>query len=204
MSFTRVYLVDDHPLVLEAMKSRFNGIRDIEIVGSAASVERGLEELPGLRPDVLILDLRVDGMLGIPTIRRLVPLCRGIVLFTSRERDGLVEQLLEAGAAAHIEKTAELSSLDDAIAEAAVRPFGSAVYDQLPITTLLPHEQLSPREAEVYRLLASCRTPKQIAFDLGVAQSTAYTHIERVLTKLGIDSPTEVVRYASEYDLSTG
>ena len=203
MSAVRIFIIDDHPLVAEAMEARFERLPDFEIAGCAASIGDALTRLPHANARVALLDLRIDGMRGSPTVEALAGHCHGVVLFTSRERDELVERLLRSGATAHVCKSADLAELDEAILRAARQPRPASELARRSADAAFPHETLSAREYDVYRLLIECQTPKQIAHDLGVARSTVYTHIDRVISKLGLQHPSEVVRYALEFDVSS-
>lgn len=198
----RAFVIDDHPLVQDAMARRFESLPAIDVVGTAADVGTAREALEADAVDVIVLDLRVPGMRGASTIEGLLPLCHGVVLFSSRERDELVERLLRAGASAHVCKKDDLEALDRAILETAHQPSPASSLPRAQEPDRFPHETLSEREFEVYRLLAECKTPKEIAFELGVARSTIYTHTDRIVSKLGVDNAAEVVRYALEFDVS--
>jgi DNA-binding NarL/FixJ family response regulator len=210
----RVFLADDHPVVLLGVKALISTDNQIELVGEAADGPTALRRAIELRPDVAILDLS-PGLNGIEVSRGLLaqcPHCR-VVIFTVSEDATYLRQLLDLGIAGYVLKrsaTDELSRsihavaaggiyLDPAVAAIA---FGSVSGRATgPGGTLVQtdpetHTDLSARETDVLRLTAAGHSTKAIAAKLEIGVKSVDTYKTRAMAKLGIRSRVDVVRYA--------
>lgn len=186
----RVIVVDDQTLVREAFALLLARLPDIDVVGTAFDGFAALDVVAATTPDVVLLDLRMPGLDGTATTRRLRtshPEVR-ILLLTTYVHDSAVLPALRAGASGAIGKDASPQEVVAAIH--AVRR-GQPV---LPEPGLLGTTGgVSPRELEVLRLIAEGLTNRQIARRLTVSLSTVKTHVNNVFAKLGTASRTETV-----------
>ncbi len=194
----RVIVVDDQTLVREAFALLLARMPDIDVVGTASDGFAALDVVAATAPDVVLLDLRMPGLDGTATARRLraVHPRVHVLLLTTYVHDSAVLPALRAGAAGAIGKDASPQEVVAAVH--AVRR-GQPV---LPAPGLLgPTGGVSPRELEVLRLIAEGLTNQQIARRLTVSLSTVKTHVSNVFTKLGTTSRTETVVAATARNL---
>lgn len=210
----RVFLADDHDVVLRGLRALIGGEPDLEVVGDESSGARVAEAVLRARPDVLVLDLLLPGMPGLEVarqVRRDCPSTRVVVLSMHSE-EAYVHQALRAGACAYVLKCSESGDVVRAIREAAagrqfLAPPLSAVaieeYGRSSASAGLDmFETLTPREREVFVLVAECCSSSEIAARLGISARTADTHRARILRKLGLRGHAELVRYALERGIS--
>lgn len=204
----RVFLADDHPVVLGGLKALVMADPGLELVGAASDGTTALRLAVELRPDVAVLDLSMPGLNGVEVARQLLeamPACR-IMILTVHEDGAYLRQLLEMGVAGYVLKrsaTDELSRgihaiaaggvyLDPAIAGRAIGQAPSAKAE--PTDAALA--ELSTREIEVLRLTSLGHSNKTIAARLQIGVKTVDTYKARAMTKLGFHSRVEVVRLA--------
>jgi len=204
----RALLVDDHALVREGIRQILDKEPDIAVIGEADRGDVALELLESLQPDVVLLDVRMPGMSGIETTRRIraaFPKVR--VLILSAYADFAVEAF-SAGASGYVLKSAHSTELVAALRSVF---FGSTVIQGALVQGLSISasrgvsrgtDLLSPREAEILRLVARGFTNRTIAREIGVAPRTAEQHVHNIFVKVGVRSRTEAVRYAVEHELA--
>lgn len=190
----RVFITDDHPVVRDGLVARFSGHPDFEVAGTATTLEETLREAPTSGCDVVILDVQLSKVLTVEGVRSLGEQDVSIVLYTSRRYDGGMATLAAVGARGFVHKADALEVLDDALRIVAQ---GGLVLPEVA-TSDDREAWLTTREREVFALLARCRTPKEVAAELGLAPSTTYKHIDRVRRKLGLATLAEVSRYAAK------
>jgi DNA-binding NarL/FixJ family response regulator len=206
----KVHLVDDQAMIRASLKS-FLSQRDIfEVVGSSGDPRKAIDEIRASRPDVVVLDITMPGLSGldaIPLIRGSLPKVK-IVMLTHHEGESFVEQALRAGAEGYLSKDSEPAELALAI-EAVNRgdPFVSpkvasglvgglrarAGSGEAPKSRL---GTLTPREREVFQLLAIGKSNKEVAGALGMSLGTAKKHRENLQRKLECNSAAELARLA--------
>src|SRR5918995_2560486 len=208
----RILIADDHPLYREALGLMLRQARDLKVAGEAADGREAIELCRRLRPDVVLMDVRMpklDGLAATRAIKRDYP--RTIVLIiTSFEDTGYLMDAIRAGAAGYVLKVADKQQIIDAIRgvlrgesllnqELAMRLLRRLVDEAtkeeestFPVSrarTTLP-ESLTQREVEVLRLLVGGRTNHEIARGLSVSVSTAKKHVHSVIDKLGVSDRT--------------
>ena len=192
----RVLLADDHIMVRDALAGMLRAEPDIEFVGVAANGQEAITQAQLLRPDVLVMDVSMPDLNGIEAttrIRKALPSCR--VLALSALGDAcFINQMVEAGAKGYVVKTESLNCLVQAVRQ--VHGGGTWLPERPPAPPLPHRTALSRREREVLGLIAGGRRGSQIAEDLGVAIKTVDTYRRRMMNKLGLQSQTELVRYA--------
>lgn len=203
----RVVLVDDHPLVLAGVKAVLLADDDITVVGEASSGGEALKLIANTAPDVAVVDISLADISGIEIAGRLVQSGSAVrVLALSVHEDrAYVQQLLGIGAKGYLLKRSAAEELarairaiasggiylDPAIAAKAV-VYGEAA-DQSPSDG----ESLSPREADVLRLIAKGHSNKEIAARLSISIKTVETYKARAAGKLALNTRADIVRHAA-------
>ena len=207
MKRIRVLLVDDQGLFREALATLLGLHSQLEIVGEAGDGEVGVALAQTLRPDVVLMDLRMPGMSGVEATRRLrglVPETRVLVL-TTFEDDDEVLAAIEAGAAGYMLKASPAEKLVEAICTvmrggSPLEPsVASKVMAELARLSRRQSEArcqrladpLSARELEVLRALCEGLSNKEIAAKLGLTEGTVKNHMTQVLSKLGVLDRTQ-------------
>lgn len=206
----RVYLIDDQSMVRAAFKTLLNQQAGLTVVGECGDARAAFADLPQIRPDVILLDITMPGLSGIDAIskiRKIVPRAK-IVMLTAHEGQTFVEQALRAGAEGYLSKDSNESEL--ALAIQAVHrgdPYVSprvsgGLVNQVRGTiggAPAPASQLgslTPREREVFQLLAVGLCNKEVARDLAISLGTAKKHRENLQRKLDCHSAAELARLA--------
>jgi len=196
----RVVVVDDHALHRDGTRQILEAHPDLQVVGEAASGEVTLALVNQLRPDVVLMDIRLPGMNGIEVTRALTrdhPDVR-VLMVSAYDEDVYVRGALEAGAAGYLRKTAPGKELVEAVRAVA----GGATVLQSGLTARLliasrQHEPgpiaLTERELAVLRLLAEGLHNRELAARLGISPRTVERHCASVYAKLGVGSRTEAV-----------
>jgi len=204
----RVMLVDDHALVREGISQILDKEPDITVIGEAERGDLALEMLESLQPDVVLLDVRMPGMSGIETTRRIraaFPKIRVMIL--SAHADFAVEAF-RAGASGYVLKSARSNELVAALRSvfSGSTVIQGALAEGLSIFASGGRSRgtdlLSPREAQILQLIARGLTNRTIAREVGIAPRTADQHVHNLFVKVGVRSRAEAVRYALEHELA--
>ncbi len=203
----KIYLVDDQAMIRAAFRGMLSDRPGLEVVGDKGDARSALDEIGPLRPDVVLLDITMPGLSGldaIPKVRKEVPHAK-IIMLTHHEGETFVNQALEAGAEGYLSKDSDPSELILAI-EAVYRgdPFVSpkvagALLAKLRRGAEAPNsrvDSLTPREREVFQLLAIGKSNKEVAWDLDMSVGTAKKHRENLQRKLDCHSAAELARLA--------
>jgi DNA-binding NarL/FixJ family response regulator len=194
----RVMVVDDHPLMREGIAAVIGGQADLVLVGEASDGHEAVEAYLRLRPDVVLMDLRMPGMDGIEAItaiRAQAPQARIIVLTTYRG-DVQVVRALSAGASGYLLKSLLRRELLDTIRD--VHAGARRVPPEIAagIAEHLSDESLSGRELEVLQCVAAGNANKLVAAELGISEETVKAHMKNILAKLGARDRTHAVTIA--------
>jgi DNA-binding NarL/FixJ family response regulator len=200
----RVLITDDHPVVREGLEFMLGLQDDIELVGTAGDGDETLTYVPVLRPDVVVLDMRLPGKDGAEVTEDLKQEHPDVkVLILTAEPDGdALRRALAAGADGFMLKTARPAELAAAIRDVAagrsvVAPsLTGALFAAARGVSPRSAPSLSDREHQVLQLLADGRTNKEIAAKLFVSEATVKTHVENILRKLGVADRTQAVAEA--------
>ena len=213
----RVCVVDDQTLVRQGIRTLLGLVEGIEVVGEADGGRAALALLPGLRPDVVLLDLRMPDLDGIGVLRELraagllTPVPPTIVL-TTFDDDALFLEAIRAGAKGFLLKDVSLERLAEAIRTVAAggtliqpavteRILRAALEAGYAFPSLDPPDPLTDREIAVLRLMTGGYSNREIADSLGVAEGTVKNHISSILSKLGVRDRTRAVLKGLEMGL---
>ena len=200
----RIVLVDDHPIVREGIRAMLTAFDDIEIAGQASAGPEAVELAAGLRPDLVLMDLRMPGGDGVEATRAITAAGTArVVVLTTYETDRDILRAIEAGASGYLLKDIEPDALARAV-RAAAR--GETVLTPSAQSALIGRVQngaetapsLSPQEVNVLRLAAEGRTNAAIGAALFVSETTVKTYLSRAYEKLGVADRTSAVRKAIE------
>jgi DNA-binding NarL/FixJ family response regulator len=203
---TTVLLVDDHPVVREGLRGMIDAEPDLTVVGEAGSGAEAIALAESLRPDVILMDLRmpdVDGVTATERILATLPRTR-IVVVTTYETDTDILRAVEAGAAGYLLKDASRAELSDAVRDAArgKTVLAPTVADRLVHFVRQPiSATLSGREIEVLGLVAKGKTNADIGRQLHISEATVKTHLLRTFNKLGVSDRTAAVTTAMSLGL---
>jgi len=212
MPTIRVFIADDHAVLRAGLKLLINAQPDMEVVGDAADGPETVRRAQATAPDVVLLDLSMPGARYTETIGQLAPQARVLVL-TMHDDPAYARTALQAGASGYIVKQAADVELLTAIRAVhrgrtfvdLTRPSEAARAAARPPTTPKaaeePSKPLSPREAEVLRLLAQGHTNQEAAHRLALSVKTIETHRRRLSEKLGRKSRAQLFRFAVESGL---
>jgi DNA-binding NarL/FixJ family response regulator len=200
----RVLLADDHPVVRTGLTGMLAGEAGLEIVGEAGSGEEALAMARALRPDVILMDLRMPGRDGVTATRRIRAELPGtaVLVLTTFDTDADILRAVEAGAAGYLLKDLPRADLAAAI-RAAAR--GETVLAPAVAGRLLTRmrdgnagEGLSRRETAVLGLAARGLTNAEIGRELFIGEATVKTHLMRASAKLGVSGRTATVARAMQ------
>ncbi|WP_439658368.1 response regulator [Lentzea sp. HUAS TT2] len=194
-------IVDDHPVVRDGLRGMFGADPRFAVVGEAADGAEAVAAGERLRPDVILMDLRMPGTDGVAAIRELAK--RGVpsrvLVLTTYDTDSHVLPAIEAGATGYLLKEAPREELVRAV-EAAAR--GQAVLSPTVATRLLGQVRkpapapLSQRELEVLELIAQGSTNREAGKRLFISETTVKTHLLHVYAKLGVNDRAAAVAAA--------
>ena len=211
----RVLLVDDQSLVLAGLAQLLKRADDIEVVGETDDGLSGVEMARRLRPDVVLMDIRMPGLDGIEATRRIVAdpnlAETKVVMLTTFDSDELIYESLRAGASGFLLKDIEPEDLRKGVrivaaGEALLAPAVTRRLLESFTRSMSPErmdivEGLTEREREVLTLVGKGRSNDQIAEELFLSPTTVKTHVNRTMTKLGVHDRAGLVVVAYESGL---
>jgi DNA-binding NarL/FixJ family response regulator len=210
----RVLVADDHGAIRAGLALILNNAEGIEVVGEAADGAAAVRQAHALRPDVVLMDIRMPGIDGIAATRELVSegLCEVLVL-TTFDLDEYVHGALRAGAAGFLLKSVEAARLIEAVklvaaGEGVLAPqvtrkliTAFAAGNLQPATKPAGFDELTDREREVLACLGEGLSNAEIGTRLYIGETTVKTHVSRVLTKLALRSRVQAAIVAQEAGL---
>ena len=209
----RVLIADDQAMVREGFSVLLGAQPGIEVVGEAVNGQDAVDKAAELRPDVVLMDVRMPVLNGLEATRLLAAGGPKVLVVTTFDLDEYVYEALRAGASGFVLKDASAQALAEAVRVVAA---GDAMLSPSVTRRLLGafarlgaprppdrelDEQLTERETEVLTLVARGRSNAEIARDLVVAEQTVKTHVSRILTKLGLRDRTQAAVFAYETGL---
>lgn len=195
MAPIRILIVDDHPIMRVGITALISSSRSLDTVAQAGSGEEAIALHALHQPDITLMDLRLPGISGVETIRRIrsqSPNAKFIVL-TTYEGDEDIFQAMEAGASGYLIKGMPQEMLVTAVK----RVHGGGRYLPPPVSQALasrmPDSSLSGREREVLGLLAQGKSNREIATHLGITEGTVKCHVSVILMRLNASDRTQAV-----------
>jgi DNA-binding NarL/FixJ family response regulator len=214
---TRVLVVDDQPLVRQGLRTILE-IGGVDVVGEAADGEAGVHAADSLKPDVVLMDLRMPGVDGVEATRRIVGLGNGarVVVLTTFDLDQHVVDALRAGASGFLLKDVTSDGLLDAVERAAA---GEPVVSAAVLARMMNHfsarppggdrkppgfDDLSDREREILALIGVGRSNAEIAQELFISMATVKTHVRHIFGKLDLRDRAQAVVVARDAGLQPG
>jgi DNA-binding NarL/FixJ family response regulator len=223
-----VLVVDDQRLMRDGIASLLEIQPGLAVLGTAASGEEAIEKALALRPDVILMDVRMPGIDGVAATRQILqqlPSCR-ILMLTTFDDDEYVIDALRAGASGYLLKDIPaqdlaravqavhkgIYQLDPAVAGKLVSalggsssPLSAGTSAKSPAQSVrdaeIPLSELTAREIEVLRLIAQGATNREIATQLVISEGTVKNHISNMLSRLGLRDRTQAAIYAREHGL---
>ncbi|MET9854802.1 response regulator transcription factor [Streptomyces sp. NPDC006450] len=214
----RVLIVDDQMMVREGFSVLLNAMDGIEVAGEAVNGREAIAQVAALKPDVVLMDIRMPEMNGLEATREIVAADTNakVLVLTTFDLDEYVYQALRAGASGFLLKDASASQLADGVrvvaaGEALLAPsvtkrliteFSKLSETRTQVASTGVTE-LTERETEVLVLIAQGLSNAEIADRLIIAESTIKTHVSRILVKLGLRDRTQAAVFAYETRLVT-
>ncbi len=207
MDSIRILIVDDHTVVRDGLSSVLGREADMTVVGEASNGLEAIEETSRLKPDVILMDLRMPELDGVEAMKRIAendPAANVLVL-TTFDTDEYIFQAIEAGAKGFLLKDASHDELYKAVravskGESLIEPGVAARvlsrFVELAQNQASPVDILSEREMDVLHQMASGNANKEIAVQLGLSESTIKTHVARIFQKLDVNDRTSAVTQA--------
>jgi DNA-binding NarL/FixJ family response regulator len=213
----KVLVADDHAAIRVGLVMILNGAEDISVVGEASDGASAVSMARALRPDVVLMDVRMPGIDGIEATRELVAdrVCEVLIL-TTFDLDDYVYGALRAGAAGFLLKSVEAARLVDSVRRVAAgdgviepsvtRRLLSTFASQAPAAVEAPPglDELTDRERDVLACLGEGMSNQQIGKALFIGETTVKTHVSRVLAKLELQSRVQAAILAQELGLASG
>ncbi|MCO4317958.1 response regulator transcription factor [Phyllobacterium sp. 21LDTY02-6] len=203
----KVLLIDNHPLVLDGLRAVLETFGHIEIVGTAALAQTGLEIARQTRPAVILMDINMPKLSGIDAIelfRNELPNSR-ILMLSMHDSKEYISTSVMRGASGYLLKDVSTNEIVTAIETVAA---GKSFFSSGVSEVLLERQEsegdvhLTAREQEVLLLLAGGKSNRDIASSLAITEATAETHRKNIKKKLGIASTAGLIRFALEKGLS--
>ena len=207
----RLLIIDDHEMVREGLKAMLTTEPDFTIVGDAANAEQAFELIERLRPDVILLDIRLPGTSGIDVCRTVTERYpeAAVIILTTFTDESLVAQCIQAGARGFIVKDIERFDLKRSIravarGEAAIDSKAAvAVLAQLRRASHVSNEPtpepLSSQQIVILRLVAQGLSSREIATQLYLSENTVKGYVQEILHRLGVKNRTEAVMVAVKH-----
>jgi DNA-binding NarL/FixJ family response regulator len=209
---SRVFIVDDHPLVREGLTNLINAQDDVMVCGEARDSAEAIDGIAKERPEVAVIDISLANESGLELIKNLVRQFPQVALIVLSMHDEALyaERALRAGARGYVMKHETSKSVLASIRQV----LGGGLYVSERIANRIalrltssrrpvassPVERLSDRELEIFRLLGQGRSPSEIARDLNLSLKTVQAYCARAKEKFGITSLTELLRAAIQWD----
>ena len=206
---TRVIVADDHTLFRIGLRQMLESFDGVSVVAEAANAAQTLDVVQGVAADLLVSDLTMPGTGGTQLIEQLhrqhpaLP----ILVLSMHDEPATVRRALQAGATGYITKESSPGTLHAAVRQVAAgeRFIPPALAETLAFEAIrpasLPHETLSQRERQIFKLIARGTPLSQIAEQLHLSPKTVTTHKTHLMEKLGIANNADLIRYAIENKL---
>lgn len=208
----RILIADDHNLVRTSIARMLNSEEDLQVIGEASGGEEAISESRRLRPDIVLMDVRMPGIGGLEATRKLA---RGmadikVVALTAYLEEVFAQRLLDAGASGFISKGTDMEEMVRAIRliHAGQRYISPEIAQRLVLSKLdsqdNPFDHLSSRELQVAMMVVNCHKVSDISDRLFLSPKTVNTYRYRIFEKLGVQSDVELTHLALRYGLISG
>lgn len=203
-----VLLADDHHIVREGIKMLLEAQSDISVIGEASDGLRAVELAIRLKPLILMADLMMPGLSGLEVTKQVKQhqSRTKVIILSMYSNEAYVMQALRNGASGYVVKESNVSDMVQAVREVASgRPYLSPSISRLAMeayiekaksSALDPYDTLTDREKEVLHLIAEGFSSAKIAARLYISPRTAESHRANVMKKLGLQTPTDLIKYA--------
>lgn len=212
----RVYLVDDHPAIREAVRETIEDTIDMEICGETSSSDEAFREIEEMRPDVAIVDISLNDAHGldlVQNVRAQYPDVR-MVVFSMYDENVYAERAIRAGAAGYLMKSEPTKNIVEAIRSAhegevyLSRKMSSRILNKVAMgRTSEPSfaiDELTDREMAVFQMLGQGYSVQEIQDRLSLSRKTIETYRRRAKEKLGFDTVSELLQYAVQWTYGQG
>jgi DNA-binding NarL/FixJ family response regulator len=215
-AIAKILIVDDHAMFREGLRSILTLREDFQIVGEAEKGEEACGKALELEPDLVVMDISLPDMSGIDATRRireLLPETR-VVILSMHTKVAYIADAFKAGAAGYVTKGSSGSHLTECLrAVLAGDLYLAPSLSQDIVRKILAHEEtggecedpayagLTPREQEIFRLMAEGFSTNNIAQRLFISRKTVENHRSNLFSKLGIHSTVELIRYAAKHEI---
>jgi DNA-binding NarL/FixJ family response regulator len=215
----RILIADDQSLVRTGFRMILDAEPDLDVVGEAVDGREAVDKAKAAKPDVILMDIRMPELDGIEATRRIIAdageEAPKILMLTTFDLNEYVYEALRAGASGFLLKDVPAEQLADGVrvvaaGEALLAPSVTrrllAEFAQVRPRDAAPppaFEELTPRELEVFRLIARGLSNAEVAQELIVSETTVKTHVARVLMKLGLRDRVQAVVFAYEHGIVT-
>ena len=206
MNKINIAIVDDHPMVLEGMRSMLNQISFVSLAGMASNAFQAIELLKSSAIEILITDINMPEVSGIELtlkVRKEFPQVKVIAMSTFKERS-YISQMVQNGASGYLVKSASKEEIEEAI----LSVYEGKLYMSLDINLSAAEKQelnnapvLSSREKEVLELIGDGLTNPQIAEKLFISLHTVDSHRKNLLTKFGVNNTAGLIKQAAKYNM---
>lgn len=208
MDHIKILIVDDHPMMRDALQMSLVGEADLQVIGEASNGLEALKLLEKLKPDIILMDLLMPDMDGLETIGRITNLNpqAKILVLTSMEDEARVVSAIQLGALGYFPKTAPRQYLLEAIRKVAdgvpYMPAGITMklFQGLRRVKTVPSFEtqitLTQRQQEILSLLAEGKSDDEIGKTLHLQESTVRAHVHHILQRLGLETRAQAVAYA--------
>jgi DNA-binding NarL/FixJ family response regulator len=204
----RILLVDDQHIIRQGLKSMLESNAEMQVIGEAENGQRAIEQIPTLQPDIVLMDIRMpvmDGVAATGAITQQYPDIKVLIL-TTFDDDEYVSQAMRLGAKGYLLKDTEPEELMLAIrsvykGHTQLGPglFEKALTSATPVTYVEPPPelaQLTPRELDVLRLIASGANNREIAESLFLSENTVKNYVTNILSRLNLRDRTQAALFA--------
>ncbi len=211
MNKIKILIVDDHPMMREALQTAFEGEDDLEMIGEAPDAIKALKMLETLNPDVIMMDMLLPGLSGLEAIEKIIEINSQakILVLSSMEDEDRIMSAIQAGALGYFPKTAPRTYLLEAIRKVAdgipYMPAGITLklfqgLRRVKTAALINGSQMSltSRQQEILSLLSEARSDVEIARLLHLEESTVRAHVHHILRRLELKNRTQAVAYAHQ------
>jgi DNA-binding NarL/FixJ family response regulator len=204
----RVLIVDDHDLLREGLRAILEQDPQFQVVGETGDGQEAIRLATRLRPDVVLMDLNLPGGIGgLEATEAVVADCPGVkvIILTQYENREYIKRAIRIGAHGYLLKRSVSAQLKDAIktvhaGQRYLHPLAAEELVDLVTTGKSldedDYDRLTPREKQVFKLLAEGKTSREISKYLGISLKTAMTHRTNIMEKLNMHSRAELIRYA--------